>query len=110
VDFLPKVHFGDLLEDRASQFTFSALGQEAPVFLKKQWDEDMSKRKELKKHLDKYHDGQRGCSDRQLGKEQIHRSYHRNSSTRKKISIWMTCPTRNDKEILTQPEESTPLV
>jgi phosphomannomutase len=54
VDFLPKVHFGDLLEDRASQFTFSALGQEAPVFLKKQWDEDMSKRKELKKHLDKY--------------------------------------------------------
>ncbi|MFH0755049.1 MAG: HAD-IIB family hydrolase [bacterium] len=54
VDFLPKEHYGDFLEDRNSQFTFSALGQDAPFKLKKVWDEDFSKRKELKKHLDKY--------------------------------------------------------
>lgn len=54
VDFLPTEHFGPCLEDRNSQFTFSALGQEAPVELKKAWDKDVSKRNELKKHLDKY--------------------------------------------------------
>ena len=54
VDFLPKDHYGDVLEDRGSQFTFSALGQDAPVELKKVWDPDASKRKILKKHLDKY--------------------------------------------------------
>jgi HAD superfamily hydrolase (TIGR01484 family) len=54
VDFLPKKHFGNLLEDRESQFTFSALGQDAPVELKRVWDPDASKRKILKEHLDKY--------------------------------------------------------
>src|ERR1035437_887833 len=28
VNFLPKEHYGDVLEDRESQFTFSALGQD----------------------------------------------------------------------------------
>ncbi|MFZ2205163.1 MAG: HAD-IIB family hydrolase [Minisyncoccia bacterium] len=54
VDFLPKETFGQTLEDRGTQFTFSALGQEAPVELKKVWDIDVSKRKEIKKVLDKY--------------------------------------------------------
>lgn len=54
VDFLPKEHYGELLEDRGTQFTFSALGQDAPVELKKVWDIDISKRKILKEHLDKY--------------------------------------------------------
>lgn len=54
VDFIPTEHFGDLLEDRGTQFTFSALGQLAPIDLKKAWDKDMSKRKVLKEHLDKY--------------------------------------------------------
>nr|MCU0680628.1 HAD-IIB family hydrolase [Planctomycetota bacterium] len=31
-----------------------ALGQDAPVSLKKDWDADATKRIELKKHLDKY--------------------------------------------------------
>ncbi|MFH1454710.1 MAG: HAD-IIB family hydrolase [bacterium] len=57
VDFLPKEHYGDTLEDRDSEFTFSAFGQDAPVELKKHWDEDASKRTELKKHLDKYLSG-----------------------------------------------------
>ncbi len=54
VDFLSTEHYGDVLEDRGSQFTFSALGQDASVELKKNWDIDFYKRKELKKHLDKY--------------------------------------------------------
>jgi len=57
VNFLPEKHFGNILEDRDSEFTFSALGQDAPVELKKHWDPDASKRKELKKHLDKYLSG-----------------------------------------------------
>lgn len=54
VDFLPKVHYGPFLEDRNSEFTYSALGQDAPVELKKHWDKDVSKRKRLKEYLDKY--------------------------------------------------------
>ena len=54
VDFMPKEHYGEILEDRTSEFTFSALGQDAPVQLKKVWDPDISKRKILKEHLDKY--------------------------------------------------------
>lgn len=54
VDFIPKEHFGDILEDREAQFTFSALGQDATPEIKKTWDPDASKRQELKKHLDKY--------------------------------------------------------
>jgi len=54
VDFLPKEHYGPLWEDRGSQFTFSALGQDAPVEIKKDWDKNATKRKILKEHLDKY--------------------------------------------------------
>lgn len=54
VDFLPKEHFGDIWEDRGTQYTFSALGQSAPIDLKKAWDGDFSKRRILKEHLDKY--------------------------------------------------------
>jgi len=54
IDFLPKEHYGEILEDRGSEMTFSALGQDAPVTLKKVWDPDAEKRKILKKHLDKY--------------------------------------------------------
>jgi HAD superfamily hydrolase (TIGR01484 family) len=40
-------HWGDLIEDRGSQITFSALGQEAPLDAKKQWDPDFEKRKKI---------------------------------------------------------------
>lgn len=36
--------WGDIIEDRGSQITFSALGQEAPVEAKKAWDPDARKR------------------------------------------------------------------
>lgn len=42
-----EVH-GDRIEDRRSQVTYSALGQAAPVELKKQWDLDGHKREQLR--------------------------------------------------------------
>lgn len=45
--------WGDQIEDRGSQITFSALGQQAPLGEKKQWDPDFAKRKQMKEFLDK---------------------------------------------------------
>lgn len=44
---------GEVIEDRGSQITFSALGQEAPLEEKKKWDPDFAKRKKMKALLDK---------------------------------------------------------
>ncbi len=38
---------GEIIEDRGSQITFSALGQEAPISEKKDWDQDAKKRLEI---------------------------------------------------------------
>ncbi len=40
--------WGPILEDRGSQITFSALGQEAPVDAKKAWDPDGAKKERLR--------------------------------------------------------------
>lgn len=40
--------WGDILEDRGSQITFSALGQQAPLEAKKAWDPDGSKKARLR--------------------------------------------------------------
>jgi HAD superfamily hydrolase (TIGR01484 family) len=40
--------WGDLIEDRDSQITFSALGQEAPLEEKTKWDPDFKKREKIK--------------------------------------------------------------
>lgn len=40
--------WGDILEDRGSQVTFSALGQEAPVEVKQQWDPTGAKKNALR--------------------------------------------------------------
>lgn len=45
--------WGDQIEDRDSQITFSALGQKAPLEPKKAWDPDFKKRKKIKTILDK---------------------------------------------------------
>jgi HAD superfamily hydrolase (TIGR01484 family) len=45
-------HWGDVIEDRGSQITFSALGQEAPLDAKKAWDPDFKKRERIKAILD----------------------------------------------------------
>ncbi len=41
--------WGDILEDRGSQITFSALGQAAPVDAKKQWDPTGEKKDHLRR-------------------------------------------------------------
>lgn len=51
--FNAKMVWGQPIEDRGSQITFSALGQEAPLEEKKKWDPDFSKRKQIKAYLDK---------------------------------------------------------
>lgn len=45
--------WGEQIEDRGSQVTFSALGQEAPLDAKKAWDPDIAKRKALQATLRK---------------------------------------------------------
>ena len=49
-----KVHetWGEVIEDRGSQITFSALGQRAPIEEKENWDPDFAKRKKMKALLD----------------------------------------------------------
>lgn len=47
----PKKIWGEQIEDRGSQITFSALGQEAPLDAKKEWDPGFTKRKKIQKAL-----------------------------------------------------------
>ena len=44
--------WGEVIEDRGSQITFSALGQQAPLEEKKKWDPGFAKRKKIKTILD----------------------------------------------------------
>ena len=46
--------WGDVIEDRGSQITFSALGQQAPLEAKDKWDPDYAKRKKMKALLDTF--------------------------------------------------------
>jgi len=43
--------WGELIEDRGSQITFSALGQEAPVKAKEDWDPGDSKKAKLRNYV-----------------------------------------------------------
>jgi phosphomannomutase len=44
--------WGETVEDRGSQITYSALGQQAPLDEKVKWDSDFAKRKKIKTVLD----------------------------------------------------------
>ena len=50
--FMVEKVWGEVIEDRGSQITFSALGQEAPLEEKDKWDLDFSKRKKIKAIVD----------------------------------------------------------
>ncbi len=50
--FKVKKIWGEIIEDRGSQITYSALGQQAPLEEKKKWDPDFAKRKKIKSILD----------------------------------------------------------
>ena len=43
--------WGEVIEDRGSQITYSALGQEAPISEKTKWDPDFTKRRKIQKIL-----------------------------------------------------------
>lgn len=45
-------HFGEYVEDRETQITFSGLGQDAPNDKKTLWDRDSAKRNKLKQELE----------------------------------------------------------
>lgn len=49
--FKPEQTWGERIEDRGSQITFSALGQEAPIEAKEKWDPDFAKRKVIQADL-----------------------------------------------------------
>ncbi|KAJ4251531.1 hypothetical protein NW762_011519 [Fusarium torreyae] len=51
--FQPEQTWGERIEDRGSQITFSALGQQAPVSAKEVWDPDFAKRKIIQADLHK---------------------------------------------------------
>ena len=51
--FKVEKHWGEVIEDRGSQITYSALGQQAPLDEKKKWDADFAKRKKIKSIVDK---------------------------------------------------------
>jgi hypothetical protein len=49
--FEPEQTWGERVEDRGSQITFSALGQQAPLDAKEHWDPDFAKRKVIQADL-----------------------------------------------------------
>ena len=49
--FVPEQVWGERIEDRGSQITFSALGQQAPIHAKEVWDPDFAKRKVIQADL-----------------------------------------------------------
>jgi HAD superfamily hydrolase (TIGR01484 family) len=51
-DFRIDTTWGEQIEDRESQITFSALGQQAPLGEKEKWDPDFAKRKKMQAHLE----------------------------------------------------------
>jgi HAD superfamily hydrolase (TIGR01484 family) len=54
VGFDPETTWGEIIENRGSQITFSALGQQAPLAEKEKWDPDFSKRKRMQALLESY--------------------------------------------------------
>lgn len=51
--FQPARHWGECIEDRGTQITYSALGQQAPLEEKSKWDPDFAKRKQIEAILAK---------------------------------------------------------
>lgn len=51
VDFKTEKTWGETIEDRGGQITYSALGQQAPIEEKEKWDPDFIKRKRIQELL-----------------------------------------------------------
>ena len=50
---IPEQVYGEVIEDRGSQITFSAFGQKAPLEIKEVWDKDHQKRQQMVEALKK---------------------------------------------------------
>ncbi len=74
-----KKTWGAQIEDRGSQITFSALGQQAPLDEKKNWDSDFLKRKKivnpLQKSLKAFSIGMGGTTSVDITKPGIDKAY-----------------------------------
>ncbi|QBO57032.1 HAD-IIB family hydrolase [Chryseobacterium salivictor] len=74
-----KKTWGAQIEDRGSQITFSALGQQAPLDQKKVWDPDFEKRKKivepLKETLSEFSIGMGGTTSIDIVKPGIDKAY-----------------------------------
>lgn len=78
-DLKIKKTWGEQIEDRGSQITFSALGQKAPLKEKKDWDPDFAKRKKitdpLAKTLSGFSIGMGGSTSIDITKPGIDKAY-----------------------------------
>ena len=77
--FVPEQTWGERIEDRGSQITFSALGQEAPIHAKEVWDPDFAKRKviqaDLKKRLPGLSINMGGATSIDITQEGVDKAY-----------------------------------
>lgn len=77
--FKPEKTWGERIEDRGSQITFSALGQEAPIDAKEHWDPDFAKRKviqaDLKKRLPGLSINMGGATSIDITREGVDKAY-----------------------------------
>jgi len=71
--------YGERIEFRGGQVSLSALGQQAPVALKREWDPDKSKRHALQqaiaRHLSGYHVGMGGLTTIDVNKKGVDKAY-----------------------------------
>ena len=71
--------WGEVIEDRGSQVTFSALGQQAPLAEKEKWDPDFAKRKKitaiLEKHIPEFSIRMGGATSIDVTKSGIDKAY-----------------------------------
>ena len=77
--FVPEETWGERIEDRGSQITFSALGQQAPIHAKETWDPDFAKRKviqaDLKKRLPGLSINMGGATSIDITQEGVDKAY-----------------------------------
>lgn len=75
----PEVVYGEVIEDRDSQISFSALGQRAPLKLKEKWDPDRKKREpivqKLKECLPEFDVKMGGTTTIDITKKGINKAY-----------------------------------
>lgn len=75
----PEKSWGEIVEDRGTQVTYSALGQEAPIEAKSVWDPDGAKRMKLRRyvldHLDGYEVDVSGTTSVDVTKAGIDKAY-----------------------------------